>query len=205
MSKLKIGVIISSTRPTRFGETPAKWILDKANERPEIDAEIVDLRDFDLPFFDEMASNAWMPSQNPNAVKWQNKISQFDGFIFVVAEYNRAITGALKNAIDQAYVNWNKKVFGAVGYGTVGAARAIENLRTIGVELQMVSTRSAVHIGGADFFAVHPLGQQNKPMSDIEGSIGASAKDMLDQLVWWGQATKAAREDDAAATAQAAE
>jgi len=204
VSKLKIGVIISSTRASRFGDKPAQWILDKANERPEIEAELVDLRDFNLPFFDEVASNAWVPSQDANAVKWQNKISEFDGYIFVVAEYNRAITGALKNAIDQAYTNWNKKVFGAVGYGTVGAARAIENLRTIGVELQMVSTRSAVHIGGGDFFAVHPLGQQNKPMADIEGSIGPSAKDMLDQLIWWGNAAKAARANDAAA-AQAAE
>jgi len=204
VSKLKIGVIISSTRASRFGDKPAQWILDKANERPEIEAELVDLRDFNLPFFDEVASNAWVPSQDANAVKWQNKISEFDGYIFVVAEYNRAITGALKNAIDQAYTNWNKKAFGAVGYGTVGAARAIENLRTIGVELQMVSTRSAVHIGGGDFFAVHPLGQQNKPMADIEGSIGPSAKDMLDQLIWWGNAAKAARANDAAA-AQAAE
>ena len=204
MSKLKIGVIISSTRASRFGDKPAQWILEKANERPEIEAELVDLRDFNLPFFDEVASNAWVPSQDANAVKWQNKISEFDGYIFVVAEYNRAITGALKNAIDQAYTNWNKKAFGAVGYGTVGAARAIENLRTIGVELQMASTRSAVHIGGGDFFAVHPLGQQNKPMSDIEGSIGASANDMLDQLIWCGNAAKAARADDAA-TAQAAE
>jgi NAD(P)H-dependent FMN reductase len=204
MSKLKIGVIISSTRPTRFGDKPAQWILDKANERPEIDAEIVDLRDFQLPFFDEMASNAWMPSQNAEAVRWQNKISEFDGFIFVVAEYNRAITGALKNALDQAYVNWNKKAFGAVGYGTVGGARAIENLRTIGIELQMASTRSAVHIAGADFMAVHPGFGGTKAISEIEASIGNSAKDMLDQLIWWGEAAKSAREDEAA-TAKAAE
>lgn len=204
MSKLKIAVIISSTRAARFGEIPAKWILEKANERPEIDAEIVDLRDFDLPFFDEAASNAWVPSQNANAVRWQNKISEFDGYIFVVAEYNRAITGALKNAIDQAYTNWNKKAFGAVGYGTVGAARAIENLRTIGVELQMASTRSAVHIAGADFMSVHPGFGGTKSLNDLEASIGNSTKDMLDQLVWWGEATKAAREDEQQ-TAQAAE
>lgn len=204
MSKLKIAIIISSTRPTRFGEIPAKWILEKANERPEIAAEIVDIRDFDLPFFDEMASNAWMPSANQNAVKWQNKISEFDGYIFVAAEYNRSITGALKNAIDQAYTNWNKKVFGAVGYGTVGAARAIEHLRGIGVELQMVSTRSAVHIGGADFMSVHPGFGGTKTLADLEASIGNSAKDMLDQVIWWGNATKAAREEDAA-VAKAAE
>jgi len=204
MSKLKIGVVISSTRPTRFGEIPAKWIADKANERPEIEAEIVDLRDFDLPFFDEVASNAWVPSQNTSAVKWQNKISEFDGYIFVVAEYNRAITGALKNALDQAYTNWNKKAFGAIGYGTLGAARAIENLRTIGVELQMASTRSAVHIAGADFVAVHPGFGGTKTLNDLEASIGNSTKDMLDQLIWWGEATKAAREEDVPA-AEAAE
>jgi NAD(P)H-dependent FMN reductase len=194
MSKLKIGVIISSTRETRFGEIPAKWIAEKANQRPEIDAEILDLRDFDLPFFDEAASNAWAPSQNENAIKWQNKISEFDGYIFVVAEYNRAITGALKNAIDQAYVNWNNKAFGAIGYGAVGAARAIENLRTIGIELQMVSTRSAVHILGADFMAVHPGFGGTKTLDDIEAAIGNSTSDMLDQLIWWTNATKTARE-----------
>ena len=204
MSKLKIAVIISSTRPTRFGDLPAKWIADKVNERPELEAEIVDIRDFDLPFFDEMASNLWTPSANPNAVKWQNKISEFDGYVFVVAEYNRSITGALKNALDQAYVNWNKKPFGIVAYGSVGGTRAAEHLRTIGIELQMVSTRSAVHIGGADFMAVHPGFGGTKSLTEIEASIGGSAKDMLDQLTWWTAATKAAREEDAA-TAQAAE
>jgi NAD(P)H-dependent FMN reductase len=204
MSKLKIAVIISSTRPTRFGELPAKWIAEKINERPELQAEIVDLRDFNLPFFDEMASNAWMPSANDNAVKWQNKISEFDGYVFVTAEYNRSITGALKNALDQAYVNWNKKPFGAVGYGSVGGARAVEHLRNIGVELQMVPTRSAVHIGGADFAAVHPGFGGTKTIADLEGSIGNSAKDMLDQLTWWAKATKVARDADAALV-QAAE
>jgi len=193
MSKLKIGVIISSTRATRFADKPAQWILDLANQREDIEADLLDLREFDLPFFNEMASNLWMPSQDPKAIAWQNKVGQYDGFIFVVAEYNRSITGALKNALDQAYKEWNLKPFGVVGYGSVGATRATEHLRTIGVELQMVSTRSAVHIGGGDFFAVHPLGQQNKPLSDIEGSIGPAAKDMLDQLIWWAKATKAAR------------
>lgn len=203
MSKLKIAVIISSTRDSRFGDKPAQWILDKANAHGDINAEIVDIRDFDLPFFNEVASNLWVPSSDPRAVAWQKKIAEFDGYIFVVAEYNRSITGALKNAIDQSYLEWNRKPFGMVAYGSVGGARAAEHLRGIGVEMQMVSTRTAVHIGGADFFAVHPLGQQNKPFSEIEGSIGPSAKDMLDQLVWWGKATKSARAEDAAAATAA--
>ena len=199
MSKLKIGIIISSTRASRFADKPAQWILEKANQHADIEAELVDLRDFDLPFFNEMASNLWMPSSDPKAVAWQKKVGEFDGYIFVVAEYNRSITGVLKNALDQAYVEWNNKPFGMVAYGSVGGTRAAEHLRGIGVELQMVSTRSAVHIGGGDFFAVHPLGQQNKSMAEIEGSIGAGATDMLAQLVWWGKATKAARAGQVAA------
>ena len=158
MSDLKIAVIISSTRDSRFGEKPAQWILDKANAFDGISAELVDLKDFDLPFFNEMASNLWMPSSDPKAVAWQNKIAEFDGYIFVVAEYNRSITGALKNALDQAYKEWNHKAMAAFGYGGTGAARAVEHLRNIAVELQMVPVRGAVHIGGGDFMAVHPLG-----------------------------------------------
>lgn len=189
----RIAVILGSTRKSRFADKPAQWILDKAKARGDWDVELVDIRDFDLPMFDEMASNAWMPSADPRAVAWQQKIASFDGYIFVVAEYNRSITGALKNALDQAYVDWNRKAFGIVGYGAVGGARAAEHLRTIGIELQMASTRSAVHIGGGDFFAVHPLGQQNKPMEAIEGSIGGSATAMLNELDWWTRATMAAR------------
>lgn len=195
MSKLKIGVIISSTRDTRFADKPAQWIVEKAKERPELEVEVLDLREFDLPFFNEVASNAWAPSQDSKAVAWQNKLAEFDGFIFVVAEYNRAITGALKNAIDQAYVEWNKKVGGIVAYGSMGGARAAENLRTIMIELQMVPIRSAVHIGGGEFMKVSPMGE-NAEMSSIEGAIGNSAKDMLDQLIWWGNATKVARSDE---------
>ncbi|WP_323042436.1 NADPH-dependent FMN reductase [Gemmobacter sp.] len=193
MSKPKIAVIVGSTRPTRFADIPAKWILDQANARGDIDAEIVDLRDFPLPFFDEVASNAWAPSQNEVAVAWQKKVASYDGYIFVVAEYNRSITGALKNALDQSYVDWNRKAFGAIAYGSVGGARAVEHLRLIGIELQMAPTRSAVHIGGGDFFKVHPGFGGSGNLADIEGSIGPSAKAMLDELVWWTNATKAAR------------
>ena len=193
MSKLKIAVIVGSTRPTRFADIPAKWILDQANAVPEIDAEIVDLRDFPLPFFDEVASNACAPSQSQAAVAWQKKLAEFDGYIFVTAEYNHSITGALKNALDQSYVEWGKKPMGAVGYGGVGAARAIEHLRLIAVELQMVPVRNGVHIGGGDFFKVHPGFGGSGNLGDIAGSIEPSAKALLDDMAWWANATKAAR------------
>ena len=193
MAKPNIAIIVSSTRPTRFAAVPTAWIKAQAEARGDITVEVVDLRDHPLPFFAEMASNAWMPSQDPAAVAWQKKIGEFDGYIFVLAEYNRSITAALKNALDQAYVEWAKKPFGAIGYGSMGAANALGHLQNIGVELQMVPTRNNVRIGGSDFFKVHSGFGGSGNLADIEATIAPSAKAMLDDVVWWANATKAAR------------
>jgi NAD(P)H-dependent FMN reductase len=192
-NKPKIAVIVSSTRKTRFADIPTAWLMAQAQARSDMTVELVDLRDFDLPMFDEVASNAWAPSQDPKAVAWQKKIAEFDGYVFVVAEYNRSITGALKNALDQAYVEWAKKPFGAFAYGSMGGTAALQHLRTIGVELQMVPVRNAAHIGGGDFFRVHPGMGGSGNLADIEGVIAPATKAMLDDVVWWANATKAAR------------
>ena len=123
MSKLKIAIVISTTRATRFGHKPAQWVKDIAVERNDMQAEIVDLRDFPMPFFDEVASNAWVPTTNEVAQRWQKKVAEFDGFIFVTAEYNHGIPAVLKNALDYAYPEWNKKAAAFVGYGAVGGSR----------------------------------------------------------------------------------
>ena len=193
MSKPKIALVIGSTRATRFADIPAQWMLAQAQARQDMTVELVDLRDFDLPLFNEMASNAWMPSQDANAVKWQQKMAEFDGYIFVVAEYNRSITGALKNALDQAYVEWVHKPMAAIAYGSVGGTRALEHLRTIAVELQMVPTRNAVHVGMGDFYKIHPGMGGSGNMADIEANILPAAKATLDDVVWWANATMAAR------------
>ncbi len=193
MSKPKIALIIGSTRPTRFADIPAQWMLAQAQAREDMTVELVDLREFDLPLFAEMASNAWMPSTDARAVAWQKKMGGFDGYIFVVAEYNRSITGALKNALDQAYVEWNHKPMTAIAYGAVGGTRALEHLRTIAVELQMVPTRNAVHLGMGDFFKVHPGMGGSGNMADVEANLLPAAKASLDDLVWWAKATMAAK------------
>jgi NAD(P)H-dependent FMN reductase len=192
MAKPRIALIIGSTRATRFADKPAQWMLTQAQARDDMEVELVDLRDFDLPLFNEMASNMWMPSADPHAVAWQKKLAEFDGYVFVVAEYNRSITGSLKNALDQAYVEWVRKPMGAIAYGSMGGARALEHLRNIAVELQMVPVRNAVHIGGGDFFKVHPIGG-NAAIAEIEASLMASAKATLDDVVWWAKATMAAK------------
>jgi NAD(P)H-dependent FMN reductase len=192
MSKLKIGVIIGSTRDSRFGHVPAQWIYELAKADPDIDAELVDLKSFDLPLFNEMATNLWMPSADPRAVAWQKKVGEFDGYIVVTPEYNRSVPGALKNAFDQTYKEWNRKPVGFLGYGMVGAARAVEHARNIATELHMVSVRNGVHVSGSEFVKVHP-GMGKQPFDSIIDVIKPSALEMLKDIVWWGKATKAAR------------
>jgi NAD(P)H-dependent FMN reductase len=196
MTKPRIGIIIGSTRDTRFGEKPAKWLLDIASRRDDIEAELIDLREYDLPFFNEVSSNAWQASVDEKVLAWQKKIGEMDGYVFVTSEYNRSIPASLKNALDQAYLEWNYKPAAILGYGAVGGARAVEHLRSITVELYMVPVRSTVHISGTEFFTVwHGAGDQ--PITSIEGTIGQSTQEMLDQLTWWAQLTKAGRAEKA--------
>ncbi len=195
---LKIALILGSTRDARFAPIPAEWLLAQAASRSDVQLELVDLKDFDLPLFNERASNAWMPSADPRAVAWQQRIGEFDGYIVVTAEYNHSITGALKNAFDQAYVEWAHKPIGFLAYGGVGGARAVEHARNIAVELQMVPVRTGVHIGGSDYIAtVH----QRQPMSSISDHIAPAAQTMLDEIVWWGNATRHQRALDTQAEA----
>ncbi len=193
IEKPKIALIIGSTRKARWADTPARWMLSKMKERDDFEVELVDLRDYDLPLFDEVSSNMWIPSQDPRALRWQEKIKSYDGYVFVVAEYNRSITGALKNALDQDYVGWNNKPMGMIAYGTTGGARAAEHLRLIAVELQMVPVRSAVHIGGSDFFRVIPHNPNMEPMDVLDGILANSVKETLDQLSWYARVLKDAR------------
>jgi NAD(P)H-dependent FMN reductase len=191
--KPRIAVIIGSIRPNRQGDKPANWIADLAKQTGYFDVEVVDLKDYPLPLFDAPASDFWMPTPNPVAAKWQAKLNEFDGYIIVTPEYNRSIPGALKNAIDWAYKPFNRKAVAYLAYGSVGGARAVEHLRTIMVELQAVSVRHGVHIGGSDF---GPVMMGQKTWDDVLPNFVSATKDLFDNLNWWVNATKAAREAD---------
>ena len=189
MSKPKIGIIVGSTRPNRFADKPTKWIADIAAKRTDLDFEIVDLRDYPLPFFEEPVSPAWGPVQNEVAQRWQQKIASLDGYIFITAEYNRGPTAVLKNALDYAYKDWNNKPVAFVGYSGTGAVRSVEQLRLHAIELQMAPIRHGVHILLPDFLAVM---QQGKDLAELD-HLNQSAAQLLDQLAWWAYALKAAR------------
>lgn len=194
MSKSKIAVIVGSIRPNRFGDKPAQWIVEHAKAHGGFEVELVDLQDYDLPLFDAPASDLWMPTPNPVAAKWQAKLDEFDGYIIVTPEYNRSVPGALKNAIDWAYKPFVKKAVAFVAYGAVGGARAVEHLRNIMTELQAVTVRQAIHIGGSDFV---PIMMGQKSWDDVKGGFDGFAPDLLDNLQWWTDATRAARQLEA--------
>ena len=190
MSVPRIAIIISSTRSSRVGAQAARYVESIASKRSDMKFEIVDLRHYPLPLFDELASNAHVPSKNPVAQEWQKFIAQFDGYIFITAEYNNSITAALKNALDYAYPEWNRKAAAYFSYGSAGGARAVQHLRDICIELQMAPVRHSVLIQGADFFKIMTGEGKVADLTYLEPLV----EEMLDQLTWWTKALKEARE-----------
>ncbi len=193
---LRIAVILGSVREGRFGDKPAQWIFDELKKRKGVDATFLDLKAFDLPNFDSPVSPAWVsePLSQGNVAKWAAAIGEQDGFIVVAPEYNRSLGGAMKNAFDWIYPEWNRKAVGFVGYGSTGGARAVEHMRNIAVELQMAPVRQGVHIM---WETMAPLMQEKAPVDPARFAVvQQSADGMIDQLVWWSSALKAARESD---------
>src|SRR5688500_15282985 len=121
---LKLAIIIGSTRPNRVGESVGKWVQRLAQQRGDAEFELVDIRDFNLPLLDEPIPPSQGKYSNDHTKRWAAKIAAFDGYVFVTPEYNHGICGALKNAIDFLYAEWNNKAAGFVGYGSAGGARA---------------------------------------------------------------------------------
>jgi NAD(P)H-dependent FMN reductase len=188
---LNIALIIGSTRPNRFADIPAKWLLEAASTRADMTLETLDLRDWPLPFYEEPATAAFTGGafSNPVAERWRHKIGEFDGFIATAAEYNHAPTAVLKNAFDSAHLEWITKPIAFLGYGGVGGARAVEHLRMIAIELQMAPIKQAVHIGLEPFLGVL---REGKSLDDYPFLV-QSRTAMLDQLAWWAEALRAAR------------
>ena len=104
-----IGIVIGSTRQGRFSERAAAWFHKIAAPRTDLSFEIIDLRDYPMPFFDEPASPAWMTPKDKAAERWAAKLAELDGFVFVTPEYNHGYSAVLKNALDYAFQQFNRK------------------------------------------------------------------------------------------------
>ncbi len=183
---IKIAIIIGSTRPGRKADSVAKWVHDIAKKRSDASFEIVDIKDYNLPLLDEPVPPSMGQYSQQHTKVWSAKIASFDAYVFVTPEYNHGTSGALKNAIDYLYTEWNNKAAGLVSYGSAGGTRAAENLRLVMGELQVADVRAQVMLSlFTDFenFTVF------KPAAMHEKSVTA----MLDQLVAWGGALKTLR------------
>jgi NAD(P)H-dependent FMN reductase len=186
---LRIGVIPGSTRPGRFADKPLEWLMGIATKREGMSFEIVDLRDYPLPFFDEPRSPMRAPPQNEVARRWANKLGELDGFVFVTPEYNHSIPAVLKNALDWVYAEFNRKPATFVAYGNAGGARAIEQLRLMLVELQVAPLRNAVHLSRNEFVGILLEGKTFADYPNLEQSAGL----MLNELLWWAKTLRAGR------------
>lgn len=180
--KLKIGIILGSTREGRVSPQVGKWVKEIADNREEAEFEIVDIADYDLPFFGTTTSD----TVDPRVAKWNEKLASLDGFIFIVQEYNHSITGALKNALDLAREVWNNKAAGIVSYGSVGGARAAEHLRGILGELAVADVRTHPALS---LFTDFENMTKFKPAEMHTKTVN----DMIDQLLKWSKALKTIR------------
>src|SRR3981189_3533582 len=187
-----ISVIVGSTREGRFSEKPAHWILQHLKKREGVDARLLDLRDFPMPFFDQPVPPG-MPGRPPYkgeiVQRWTAAIAQSDGFVFVTPEYNFGSSAVLKNAIDWVYPEWNRKAAAFVSYGSAMGARAVQQLRETLIEVQAVPIRSSVHIPVATLWAHYTGGDVDAGLAELT----VPAQTLINDLLWWPAALKTAR------------
>jgi NAD(P)H-dependent FMN reductase len=188
---MRIALIVGSTRPNRFADHPVKWIQQGAANRTDVELEALDLRDWPLPFFDEATApvSTGGTFSHPLAQRWGEKIAAFDGFIICTAEYYHGPPAVLLNALHYAMNEWKHKPVSYVGYGGLGAARAIEHLRLTAIQLRMAPLSLAVHIGFEAFLGVQSEG---KLLDDYPYLLEARTL-MFNQLVWWARTLAPAR------------
>jgi NAD(P)H-dependent FMN reductase len=183
---LKLGIIVGSTRPGRKAEAVARWVHEIARKRTDAEFEVVDIQDFNLPLLDEPVPPSMGQYSKAHTKAWATKIDSFDAFVFVTPEYNHGTSGALKNAIDFLFAEWNNKAAGFVGYGSVGGVRAVEHLRLVMAEVQIATVRNQVALSLITDFENFTT---FRPDPRHEKSVDA----MLDQVLAWGGALRPLR------------
>jgi NAD(P)H-dependent FMN reductase len=190
---IKIAIIIGSTRPGRNAPSVAQWVYDRAVKRNDAEYELLDLQDFNLPLLDEPVPPSFGQYSQPHTKAWSERIRSFDGYIFVTPEYNHGTSGALKNAIDFLYKEWNNKAAAFVAYGSSNGVRAVEQLRQVMAEIQIADVRAHV---GFSLFTDFENFTDFKPAEFHE----QHAEVMFSQLISWAEAMKTVRDKATAET-----
>jgi NAD(P)H-dependent FMN reductase len=186
---IRVLVVNSTTRADRFSEFVAPWVRTHLECRPELEVELLDLRDHRLPFFDGPA-----PARNPRVYpndevrQLGEQVDRADCYVILAAEYNHGYSAVLKNALDWTFAEWNRKPVSFIGWGNVGGARAIEQLRQVAVELEMAPLRHAVHVLPSHMMAARD-GDPTAALEPLQPRLNLLA----DDLTWWGRALRSAR------------
>ncbi|MET3721359.1 NAD(P)H-dependent oxidoreductase [Arthrobacter sp. UYCo732] len=183
---VRIAIVLGSTRPGRVGKAVADWVYEQAKKRSDAQFELVDVADFGLPLLDEPLPPSRGRYRNEHTTAWAQVIASFDGYIIVTGEYNHSVPGALKNAIDYLYREWNNKAVGFVSYGGAGGIRAVEHLRQIAAEVQMADVRSQVSL---------PMATEFENYTTFTPSVRAvqGLGPVFDQVIAWAVALKTLR------------
>ena len=190
-----ISLIVASTRTRRFADLPLAWLRDRLGARLDLRLDVLDLREHPLPFFDQPKPPAWnrriYPTEQQAAVG--RALDAADGYLVLTNEYNHGYSAALKNLLDSYFVEFQHKPIGFVGYGNVGGSRAIEQLRLVASELDMVSVRTSVHILG---HLMRELAEHPDARSTVFETLEPRLEMMLSDLLWWANALAPARAED---------
>jgi NAD(P)H-dependent FMN reductase len=191
----RVQIIVGSTRPGRFADKPLAWLVDRLSDRDDLELDVLDLRDHPLPMFDSPMSPVRTQRDYPNedVAKLGRRVDSADGFITVTSEYNHGYPASLKNAMDYIFPEFNRKPMTFVGYGNAGGARAIEQLRLVTIEFEMAPLRRAVHIL-PDLMRPAMTAETFTPA--IFESLDERLDMMVDELLWWTNALKSARDGD---------
>jgi NAD(P)H-dependent FMN reductase len=187
-----VQVIVGSTRPGRFSDKPVAWLEDRLGRRDDLDLEIVDLRDHPLPFYDRAVPPARSLRDYPDedVARLGRTIERADAFIIVTSEYNHGYPASLKNAMDHVFPEFNRKPVTFVGYGNVGGARAIEQLRLVAVEFEMASLRHAIHILPDLMIAAR---NADGISPELFSSLDQRLELVVADLLWWTATLSAGR------------
>ena len=184
---IKIGIILGSTRPNRNGEAVARWVFENATKRGDAEFEYIDIKDFNLPLLDEPVPPSMGQYSKDHTKRWAEKIGSLDAFVFVTPEYNHGTSGALKNAIDFLFAEWNNKSAGFVSYGSAYGVRAVEQLRLTMGEIMVADVRVQVMLSlFTDFENISVFNPDDRHIQVLN--------DMIEQVISWGTALRTVRQ-----------
>lgn len=186
---MKIQIVIGSTREGRQSDRLAKWVTRHAETVEGFEVEVVDLRDYDMPLFNEPGSPQFSPDRKPLPVvqKWLDKVAQADGYIFVTPEYNRSTSGVLKNAIDYLDFQLAKKPVAIVAHGSTGGAQAVSHLRGIIPGALAISVPKVVYFNHQIAQVVSEEGELSEEVRANPYGPENSLKALLEDLAWYAK------------------